>query len=225
MIERIGRKLWRWGLAWRFRLFHQHRYRTLILEYVNERPFLVLPDVFNPALFRTSGFFVSQFTDHIPAGLSVLDMGTGTGIGAVFAAQYAGHVTAVDINPEAVRTAQINVLLNHMEACIEVRQSDLFTNLHGCQFDVILFNPPYFRGDPDDQHDYAWRSNDTVERFSTELYHHLTPGGYALVVLSSDGDHDTFLQRFAANQLQVQAIARRDLINEILTVYKLTVPA
>jgi len=223
MIERIGRKLWRWGLAWRFRLFHQHRYQTLILENITGRSFVVLPDVFNPGLFRTSEFLIQQFENNIPAGATVLDMGTGTGIGAIFAAQYAAHVTAVDINPEAVRATQINILLNRMEGCIDVRQSDLFATIADRRFDVVLFNPPYFRGEPNDAHDYAWRSNNTVERFAAEIAYHLNENGYALVVLSSDGEHDAFLQLFSANALHVDVIARRDLINEVLTVYKLTV--
>jgi len=219
----VFRRLWRFGLAWRFRLLHHHRHRTLILEYVHGQPFVVLPDVFNPALFRTSGFFVEQFATHIPQGARVLDMGTGTGIGAIFATRYTKHVTAVDINPEAIRAAQINALLNSVEHGISICQSDLFAALPEQKFDVILFNPPFFRGEPGDNHDYSWRSNDTVERFAATASQHLNPDGCVLVVLSSDGDHDTFLDVFQQNALSIDVIAQHDLINEILTVYKLTV--
>ena len=51
----------------------------------------------------------------IPPGSIVLDMGTGSGVGAVFAARNAARVVAVDVNPEAVRCARINVLLHHIE--------------------------------------------------------------------------------------------------------------
>ena len=58
------------------------------------------------------------------------------------------HVTAVDINPDAVRCARINALQHHLETCIEVRQGDLFEPVQGERFDLVLFNPPFFRGQP-----------------------------------------------------------------------------
>ena len=105
--------------AWyrvRFLLFQRHRFDRLALEWVAQRPFLILPQVFNPALFWTSEWLAQALNAHlIPAGSQVLDMGTGSGVGAIFAAQWTDRVTAVDINPAAVRCAQINVLLNELE--------------------------------------------------------------------------------------------------------------
>ena len=89
-------------------------------------------------------------------------------------------------------------------------------------FDVILFNPPYFRGAPQDAHDQAWRSDDTVERFSAELQDHLKPGGNALVVLSSDGDSDSFLETFRSDGFDIAIVDQKDLIHETLTVYRLS---
>src|SRR5688572_8355337 len=102
----MKQKLWKALLALRFRLFQRHRYRNLVIEYVHGLPFVVLPDVFNPGLFPTGEFLAEQYS-KIAADASVLDMGTGSGIGAVLAAQVARRVTAVDINPEAVRCVQI----------------------------------------------------------------------------------------------------------------------
>ena len=78
----------------------------------------------------------------------MLDLGTGSGVGAVFAAQWAGQVVAVDVNPAAVRCARINVLLHGVEDRVDVLQGDLFEPVAGERFDVILFNPPYFPGQP-----------------------------------------------------------------------------
>jgi release factor glutamine methyltransferase len=218
------RALWRWGLRWRFRLFHRRRYRSLTLEYIGGRPFVVLPEVFNPGLFRTSGFLVEQLTaSGLHEDSAVLDMGTGSGIGAVFAAAIARHVIAVDINPEAVRCTRINTLLNRVEDRTCIYEGDLFVPVAGKKFDLILLNPPYFRGQPNDAHDTAWRSHDTVEHFAAALPQYLKPGGYALVVLSSDGDAPAFLEAFRRCGLKVEAAARRDLINEVLTVYRLAI--
>ena len=55
----------------------------------------------------------------------VLDLGTGTGILSLVAGFLgADHVTAVDLNPLAVRTAKRNVLLNHVEEIINVIEGD-----------------------------------------------------------------------------------------------------
>jgi len=148
-------------------------------------------------------------------------MGTGSGVGAVFAARRASRVVAVDINPHAVRCARINALLNGVEDTVEAREGDLFTPVEGERFDVILFNPPYFRGAPRDPLDHAWRSLNVVERFAAQLGKHLTPTGYALVVLSTDGDTPAFLAAFASNGLDVTVAARTELINETLTIYRL----
>ncbi len=221
--DRIRRPVWRRILQWRFRLFQRHRYNRLVLEEVAGKPILVLPQVFNPALFAASQLLAQALNPRlIPPGSTVLDMGTGSGIGAVFAAQWAARVVAVDINPEAVRCARINALLNRVDDRVEAVQGDLFAPAHNERFDVVLFNPPFYRGAPHDALDQAWRSVDAVERFAAGLRRHLNPGGCALVVLSSDGEARSFLQAFRANRLEVEAVSRQDVINESLTVYKLS---
>lgn len=213
--------LWRQWLKLRFQLTQRHRHNRLVLETVAGRPFLILPEVFNPTLFLTSEFMVSTFNKHlVPPGAQVLDMGTGSGIGAIFAAQWAQSVVAVDINPEAVRCATINILLNNLEDCVNVRQSDLFTAVAGQQFDVVLFNPPYYRGQPRPGFDQAWRSEDVMERFATYLGPHLTTKGYALLVLSTAGGERVCLQNLAAAGFTHSVIARRDMGSEVVTVYK-----
>jgi release factor glutamine methyltransferase len=219
----VGRRLWKRLLQWKYRLFQRHRYDRLVLEEVAGKEFVVLPQVFNPKLFRTGEFMAETIRkQQIPASAAVLDMGTGTGVGAVFAAESARRVVAVDINPAAARCARINVLLNGAEERVEVRQGDLWEPVKGERFDVVLFNPPYFRGEPTDALDHAWRSNNVVERFAAGLRGHVKPGGYALVVLSSDGDLAAFLNAFSDNDLRVEIVASRDLRNETLTIYRLS---
>lgn len=228
--------LWRWLLRWRFRLFQAHRHDRLVLETVAGKPFLVLPQVLNPKLFRTGEFLVQALdAELIPPGSRVLDMGTGTGVGAVFAAQWAagpptgsprpsgqraGRVVAVDINPMAVRCARINVLLHEVEDRVDVREGDLFTAVAGQRFDVVLFNPPFLRGTPETPLEQALWADDVVERFAAELRHHLAAGGRALVVVSSDGDVDTMLSAFRGAGLVPSVVTQRDLINETLTLYR-----
>jgi len=104
------------------------------------KPFLVLPNVFPPKsdtqlLIDNMGF------EH---GTLALDMGTGTGVLAVFAVlKGARSVVAADINPDAVRNAELNAERFDMQALIKPRLSDGFSAFADSEkFDVILANLP-----------------------------------------------------------------------------------
>jgi SAM-dependent methyltransferase len=217
-----ARGFWRFFLAWRFRLFQRHRHRHLTLEYVDGVPILVLPDVFNPKLFRTGEALVSFLeTEPLQPDMAVLDLGTGSGIGAVFAARRGARVVATDLIAEAVRCARINALLNGVEAWIDARQGDLFEPVSGERFDLVLFNPPYYRGRPRETWEYAWRSDDVLERFAAGLPGVLHPDGRALLILSTDmvGATDTLTRCGLGWRLLWQ----REFINERLMVVEVVV--
>lgn len=205
------------------------RQGRLVLEWLDGVPLLVLPDVFNPVLFRTGAILaravVRLYEDGGGEGLRALDLGTGSGAGAVFAARRGFRVVGIDVNPEAVRCARINVLLNAVDGRVEVSGGDLFGPVRRERFDLVLFNPPFFRGSPKDALDQAWRSPDVIERFAAELPAHLTPGGRALVVLSTDGEAKPMLDALARAGLSATAVVREDLVNEVVTVYSVGVAA
>lgn len=215
----VGAAVRRW-LAFRYRVLSR-RYGRLVLEEINGVPLIVLPEVFNPVLLRTG-----EFLAHTVMGLgslkgqTVLDMGTGSGVGAVFAARQGATVTAVDINPEAVRCAGLNALLNRLEERIEVLHGDLFAPVNGRQFNLVLFNPPYHRGRPKGGIDHAWRGEDVFERFAAGLGEVLRPGGRALLVLSSDGNCDELLAALRQHHFRLAVAAEKNLFNERLTLYE-----
>ena len=186
-------------------------------------PFIILPEVISPTMLRTGAFFAKNLnSEWIPEGSTVLDMGTGSGVCALFAAKWAETVFAVDINPNAVHCATLNVALHRLEDKIRVLEGDLFGPVSGEKFDVVLFNPPFFEGTPRDDLDRGWRSTDVAERFATELGDHLNVGGYALLILSSDGDESIFLDRFGPNGFEVNLALRRDFINEVFSIYRVS---
>jgi methylase of polypeptide subunit release factors len=137
----------------------------------------------------------------------------------VFAAAFTPHVTALDINPAAVRSARLNALLNQVEDRVQVHEGDLFAPVAGPQFDVILFNPPYFRGQPKDMLDQAFRSNNVVERFAAALPHHLTPTGHLLLLLSTTTDETYFLRLFHKQGYHTTIAHQRETAGERMTVY------
>jgi HemK-related putative methylase len=209
-------------MALGYRLVGKDRYDDYRLERVHGVPFIVTPSVFNPKVPRTGEFFASQIDSKlVKRDWDVLDMGTGSGVCALFAANYARNVVAVDINPAAVRCAGINARLNHLEHKIDVRHGDLYGPVSGERFDLILFNPPFLRGTPRDNRDSAWRSNDVAERFAAGLSTHLKPGGSALVLLSTFGDGCLFLDEFRKQSFEISVLAERRFVNERLTIFKL----
>ncbi|HEX6201162.1 MAG TPA: methyltransferase [Thermoanaerobaculia bacterium] len=211
----------------------RRRLDRVVVETVRGVPLVVLPEVFNPVVFRTGRFLAEALEDGVvtrppsPSGEAprALDLGTGSGVGAVFAARAGYAVTAVDLNPEAVRCARVNALLNGLEDRIEVLQGDLFAPVAGRRFDLVLFNPPFFRGDPVRLRDAAWRSRDVPERFAAALPGHLAPGGRALVLLSSHGDGASLLAGLAARGLELSVAASRDFGGEVLRLHSVRSPA
>jgi release factor glutamine methyltransferase len=201
-----------------------HRYDRLRIERVLDVPVLVLPSVANPKVLRTGAFFASCIdAGGVAAGSEVLDMGTGSGICALFAARHARRVVAVDINSGATRCAALNALLNHLESRIETRHGDLFAPVAGERFDLVLFNPPFLSGAPKDARDAAWRSGDLPQRFAAQLAVHLKPGGAALVLLSSFGDAcPRFETELAARGFRLEVFARRRYVNETVTLLRAT---
>ncbi len=207
-------------LALRYRVLGR-RYGRLVLEEIDGVPLIVLPEVFNPVLLRTGEFMVRAL-ESVPISpqVKVLDLGTGSGVGSVFSARRGAVVTAVDINPEAVRCARMNALLNRLEDRIEVLEGDLFSPLGDERFDIVLFNPPFHRGRPNDGLDHAWRGEDVFERFTAELRDRLTSDGMALLVLSSDGDCYELVEMLAEGGYAVTIRAEKNLINEQLMMYE-----
>jgi release factor glutamine methyltransferase len=221
-IGRLAAKVLRAAYA----LTGRDRLGDLRLERIHGMPLLVMPSVFNPKLTRTGAFLAARLDSRlVRTDADVLDMGTGSGVCAIFAARYARRVVAVDINPAAVRCAGINAHLNHLERCIEVRHGDLFAPVEGERFDLIVFNPPFLRGAPRDDCDRAWRSTDVAERFAAGLRDHLKPLGSALVVLSTFGVAQVFLEEFQRHGLTISVLAERRFFNERLAIFRLQAPS
>lgn len=218
----VRARAWRLFLRARYLLLQRRRARGPAVERVAGYEILVLPGVFNPKLFRSGEFLAAAAADPalVPHGCTVLDLGTGSGAAAIAAAARAARVVAVDINPVAVDCARLNVQRNGVAARVDVRHGDLFDPVAGERFYRVLFNPPFFRGVPRDMADAAWRAPDVAERFAAGLAEHLEPGGQALVVLSSDGDAPGFLQAFRDAGLDAEPVAHRDLVNELLVLFR-----
>ena len=106
-----------------------------------------------PASTRAANL-LSQFMFTTPVG-SVLDLCSGCGVHGILASQFADHVTLSDVSPAALNFAETNARLNQKDN-VECIQSDLFENLDGKTFDLIVSNPPFVIGP---KQDFVYRDN------------------------------------------------------------------
>lgn len=85
-----------------------------------------------------NGLFYANALNVAPED-NVIDLGTGSGILAIYAAKKGGIVSATDIEGEAIELAKKNFTLNDVK--IEIKKGSLFGDLKG-SFDVIIANLP-----------------------------------------------------------------------------------
>jgi len=207
----------------RHRLFLRGRDKRPVVESILNKDVVVLPGVMNPKLFRTGTFLAEHLTrSTVPEDALVLDMGTGSGIAALFAATWARRVIAIDINPAAVKCARINVLLHDVQHKVTVEQGDLFDTVGDKQFDLIIFNPPYLAGRAVNDFEKALFGVETIAGFAGQVGSHLTDQGNVLLVLSTLADRAQIIGFFSKAHLAAHLVAEKGYVNETLLLYRVT---
>ncbi len=108
--------------------------------YVDER--VIVPRSFIAELLRTQ---LSPWIAEPESINSVLDMCTGSGCLAILAAHEFpnAQIDAVDLSADALQVALHNVTNYELQDCVQLIQSDLFTELGDKKYDLIISNPPY----------------------------------------------------------------------------------
>lgn len=106
---------------------------------------------FGPDSYRFANFVRAELDSFPPSnGAWLVDMGAGSGVGAIVAAKLypALRITMTDINAQALRLARINALAAGVEA-----KYVHCANLDGVEvpFDIAIANPPYII-DPAQRH-------------------------------------------------------------------------
>ena len=93
----------------------------------------------------TDGVLLGAWAD-VEGCKTILDVGTGSGIIALMAAQRnaTAHITAVDIDADAVAQAQANILATPWHNRIACKHLDIKAFTSDAKFDHIISNPPYF---------------------------------------------------------------------------------
>jgi HemK-related putative methylase len=145
---------------------------------------------------REDSHLLATYVRQLATG-EVIDVGAGSGVQSFTALENSKvrHVTAVDINPLAVKHIQdrIATLTDRDKRRVIVLQSDMFSAVGALKFDTIICNPPYL---PDEEKDsdaalyggpagFEWSI-----KFLKEAREHLAPNGQILFLFSSLTNRD-----------------------------------
>lgn len=165
--------------------------------WLGELRFRVDPRVIIPRshIFELMREGFSPWLDDMEEPASILDLCTGSGCLAIAAAHAFpdARVDAVDLSADALKVAQLNIHDHGLRDRVEVLHGDLFEQLAGRRYDLILSNPPYvteaamdalpeeFRKEPAMALGAGADGMDIVRRIVAEAGRHLHPGGLLLV--------------------------------------------
>lgn len=126
-----------------------------------------------------------------------LDMGTGSGLGALLGSRCAEDVYGIDITDRAVQFASFNRALNGIEN-LTFLQGDMFAPVAGMQFDRITANLPF---EPPLKKNLIFSvggedGEAIIHRFVSEVAPFLAPGGRVFaLVLGTDRESGDFEDR------------------------------
>lgn len=142
---------------------------------------------------------LAPWLDGADAVSDALDLCTGSGCLAVLLAEAFpnARVDAADISPEALEVARRNVADYGLGERIDLVRSDLFAQLGGRSYDIIIANPPYvtatamqslpaeYRHEPALALAAGEDGLDVVRRLIAEAGRHLKPSGILVVEVGS----------------------------------------
>lgn len=158
--------------------------------YVDER--VIVPRSFIAELLQEG---LAPWVDDPQSVESALDLCTGSGCLAILLAETfpRARVDAADVSPEALEVAERNVADYGLAQRVSLIRSDLFKNLKGRRYDVIVSNPPYvdaaamqalpaeYRAEPRLALASGEDGLDHVRVILKQAYQHLNPGGLLIV--------------------------------------------
>ena len=140
----------------------------------------------------------------------VVDVCTGSGCLAILLAHHfpRADVDAIDLSPEALQVAAINVAEHGLKKRVRLHQSDVFDSVPRKQYDIILSNPPYepsahVDGLPEEFHreprmalDGGKDGLDIIRKLLLQARDRLTPKG--IVVIEVGGLREAMDREFAS---------------------------
>ena len=126
--------------------------------------FKLNPTVFHPSLYHSTDVLLDFVLRKDPQRKSILELGCGNAFISLFLAKNStNHLFASDINEKAIEGVKSNCL--SLDAEITIWHSNLFDSIPSQSFDIILVNPPYFKGEVNETEGYAFYTGKNHEYF------------------------------------------------------------
>ncbi|MFJ1864482.1 HemK2/MTQ2 family protein methyltransferase [Streptomyces sp. NPDC088097] len=174
---------------------------------------IALPGVYQP---QADTRLLAQALAHedLESCRDVLEIGTGTGALALYAAGRGPEVTAVDVSWPAVATARLNALRRRLP--LRVEHGDFAARVAGRRYDLIFSNPPYVPAPatrpPTRGPERAWDAGPdgraVIDRICAQAPTLLRPGGVLLMVHSGMCGAEETLERLAGAGLAARVTAK-----------------
>ena len=147
----------------------------------------------NAVFFGPDSYRFAAFANRVlpvKTGRTV-DVGAGSGVGGLSLRARASSLVLTDINPLALRYAEVNVRLNGASA--ECLHSDILGGVDG-ELDTVVANPPYLVDEAERayRHGGGARGTSLSMRIVTEALARLSPGGILVLYTATpvvDGKH------------------------------------
>ena len=182
----------------------------------------ISPEVFHPGFFYSTRFLLNYIRRYPLEHKTLLELGAGSGLISIYAAQKGAVVTAIDINPVAIQYLQKNSLANNVS--LKVIESDLFKAIPSQQFDFIAINPPYYKKKPASNKNYAWYCGEQGEFFEgmfKDLKKYLHSSSTVLMVLFDGCDMNMINQLAEQNGFMLKCVYSRQKLLEKNFIYKI----
>ncbi len=125
----------------------------------------VHPDVFPPHLTFSTKILLDFISNLDLNTKKLLELGCGSGIISIYAAQKGALVTATDINLKALEFLHRNSIQNNVQ--LNILYSNLFDKIEDLNFDYIIINPPYYPKDPKNTKEQAWFCGENFDYFQS----------------------------------------------------------
>lgn len=151
---------------------HQKFSKQLLKKIENDRKFELRglnfelsPGIFHPKYFNSSLIILDWIESNDLIGKKVLELGCGSGAGALLAAKNGAQAFAADISSLAIEDLQANKERNELN--VQIFQSDLFQSIPDIKFDYVLVNPPFYPKTPKTEAEHAWYCGDDFDYFKS----------------------------------------------------------
>ena len=205
-------------------------YRPLVIKYLSRtRTYTykgirleIPPEVFHPGLFFSTKLLLRYLAKENLSKKSFLELGAGSGLLSIYAAQRGALATATDINPVAMDCIHTNAHDNGAD--IVTIRSDVFDDIPKQRFDFMVINPPYYKKKPASFAEYAWycgENGEYFQKFFGELDNYLHEHSVAIMVLCDGCDLEMIKNMARKNSFALSCVQTQSTIIEKNFIFKI----